>query len=81
MKNFAYFLSFLALLLGTTAVAQDSERLTFGVISDIHFDNGNMGGAMVKVPQALKNLTSRPSSMHWPSRATWPMPDGATSMR
>ena len=59
MKNFAYFLSFLALLLGTTAVAQDSERLTFGVISDVHFDNGNMGGAMVKVPQALKNLTSQ----------------------
>ena len=55
MKKFAYFLSFLALLLGTTAVAQDNKRLTFGVISDVHFDNGNMGGAMVKVPQALKN--------------------------
>ncbi|MCR5435098.1 MAG: metallophosphoesterase [Bacteroidaceae bacterium] len=59
MKKITYFLSFLALLLGTTAVAQDSERLTFGVISDVHFDNGNMGGAMVKVPQALKNLTSQ----------------------
>ena len=46
-------------LAGTSAWAQESGRLTFGVISDIHFDNGKGEGAMVKVPKALKNLTSQ----------------------
>ena len=59
MKRISYYISFLALLLGTSVWAQDNERLTFGVISDIHFDNGIGEGAMVKVPQALKNLTSQ----------------------
>ena len=52
-------LATLICMLGMSAFAQESERLTFGVISDIHFDNGVGEGAMVKVPQALKNLTSQ----------------------
>ena len=52
-------LATLICMLGMSAFAQDNERLTFGVISDIHFDNGIGEGAMVKVPQALKNLTSQ----------------------
>ena len=43
---------------GMNMWGQESGRLTFGVISDIHFDNGVGEGAMVKVPKALKNLTS-----------------------
>lgn len=38
--------------------AQGEGRLSFGVISDIHFENNVGEGAMVKVPRALKNLTS-----------------------
>lgn len=59
MKRIHYFISLLALVLGTTAGAQESERLTFGVISDTHFENNLGEGAMVKVPKALKNLTSQ----------------------
>ena len=36
----------------------DPDRLTFAVISDIHFGNDVAEGPMVKVPQALKNITS-----------------------
>ena len=51
---------FLFVLFGMigTAWAQESDRLSFGVISDVHFENNVGEGAMVKVPQALKNLTS-----------------------
>lgn len=42
----------------TTVLAQNEGRLSFGVISDIHFENNVGEGAMVKVPNALKNLTS-----------------------
>ena len=59
MRKITSLLAALFCLIGTGALAQDSERLTFGVISDIHFDNGIGEGAMVKVPQALKNLTSQ----------------------
>ena len=45
-------------LIGSSVWAQDGERLSFGVISDIHFENNVGEGAMVKVPKALKNLTS-----------------------
>ena len=55
MRKITSLLAALFCLIGTGALAQDSERLTFGVISDIHFDNGIGEGAMVKVPQALKN--------------------------
>ena len=51
----------LALLVGSSAWAQTDGPLTFGVISDIHFGNGVGEGPMVKVPQALKNLTSQSS--------------------
>ena len=51
--------SLLALTAGNRALAQENEPLTFGVISDIHFGNGVGEGPMVKVPQALKNLTSQ----------------------
>lgn len=44
-------------LLSLNALAQ--ERLCFGVISDTHFENGVGEGARVKVPRALKNLTSQ----------------------
>ena len=52
MKRIHYFISLLALVLGTSAGAQESERLTFGVISDTHFENNLGEGAMVKVPKA-----------------------------
>ena len=52
------FLAALISLVGMNVWGQENERLSFGVISDIHFDNGIGEGAMVKVPQALKNLTS-----------------------
>ena len=52
-------LTLLALLMGSRAWAQENEPLSFGVISDIHFGNGVGEGPMVKVPQALKNLTSQ----------------------
>ncbi|MCR4922330.1 MAG: metallophosphoesterase [Bacteroidaceae bacterium] len=39
--------------------AQEASRLTFGVISDTHFENNTGEGAMVKVPRALRNLTSQ----------------------
>ena len=52
-------LTLLALLIGSRAWAQENEPLSFGVISDIHFGNGVGEGPMVKVPQALKNLTSQ----------------------
>ena len=57
-RNVSLFLSVLLCMIGTVTHAQDNERLSFGVISDVHFEN-NMGeGAMVKVPKALRNLTS-----------------------
>ena len=58
-KSIFLCLTLLALLLGNSVKAQDNEPLTFGVISDIHFGNGMGVGPMVKVPQALKNLTSQ----------------------
>lgn len=60
MKQKLYYL-FLTALLGMSGeyvCAQESERLSFGVISDIHIENNTGEGAMVKVPKALKNLTS-----------------------
>ena len=59
-RSTSMFLAMLIALVGMNAWGQESERLTFGVISDIHFDNGVGEGAMVKVPKALKNLTSQP---------------------
>ena len=56
-KIFTHFMLGLCLL-GASMNAAAQERLSFGVISDIHFDNGVGEGAMVKVPKALKNLTS-----------------------
>ena len=56
-----FILAFLTMLIcmgGMGVGAQNNERLSFGVISDIHFDNRVGEGAMVKVPKALKNLTS-----------------------
>jgi len=38
--------------------AENHSRLSFGVISDTHFENHAGEGAMVKVPRALRNLTS-----------------------
>ena len=59
MRNKIFTHSLLGLcLLGASMNAAAQERLSFGVISDIHFDNGVGEGAMVKVPKALKNLTS-----------------------
>ena len=52
------FLIGLLSMVGICAWAQESDRLSFGVISDVHFENNVGEGAMVKVPQALKNLTS-----------------------
>ena len=52
---------FLAALLSLAEMnvwAQGNARLSFGVISDIHFENNTGEGAKVKVPKALKNLTS-----------------------
>lgn len=58
-KNIFLFLTLLALMLGNSMRAQENEPLSFGVISDIHFGNSAGEGPMVKVPQALKNLTSQ----------------------
>ena len=52
------FLATLLGMVGFSAWAQESDRLSFGVISDVHFENNVGEGAMVKVPRALKNLTS-----------------------
>ena len=52
------FLTTLLSMVGISAWAQESDRLSFGVISDVHFENNVGEGAMVKVPQALRNLTS-----------------------
>ena len=60
-RKMCFCLLFLTLLLGSIAMAQENEPLTFGVISDIHFGNSVGEGPMVKVPQALKNLTSQGS--------------------
>lgn len=57
-RNVSLFLSVLLCMMGTVTRAQDNERLSFGVISDVHFENNVGEGAMVKVPRALKNLTS-----------------------
>ena len=51
-------LTMLISMWGMNVWSQESEPLSFGVISDIHFDNHVGEGAMVKVPKALKNLTS-----------------------
>ena len=56
-KALCLLLTILACIL-ETSVAQEAGRLTFGVISDTHFENNTGEGAMVKVPKALKNLTS-----------------------
>ena len=52
------FLTALLSMVGICAWAQETDRLSFGVISDVHFENNVGEGAMVKVPKALKNLTS-----------------------
>ena len=57
-KIFSVFLTMLVSMIGINAWAQENDRLTFGVISDVHFENNVGEGAMVKVPKALKNLTS-----------------------
>lgn len=57
-KIFSVFLTMLVSMIGIDAWAQENDRLTFGVISDVHFENNVGEGAMVKVPKALKNLTS-----------------------
>lgn len=57
-KSLSFLLVFTACLQSMTMMAQSGERLTFGVISDIHIENNVGEGAMVKVPKALKNLTS-----------------------
>jgi len=61
MKRSIIFYCLLACLLtaGSRAMAQEDEPLTFGVISDIHFGNGAGEGPLVKVPRALRNLTSQ----------------------
>lgn len=61
MKRSFFFYCLLACLLtaGSRAMAQEDEPLTFGVISDIHFGNGAGEGPLVKVPRALRNLTSQ----------------------
>ena len=46
-------------MLGINVEAQENGRLSFGVISDTHFENETGEGAMIKVPKALKNLTSQ----------------------
>ena len=56
-KALCLFLTALVCLAETSA-AQETGRLTFGVISDTHFENNTGGGAMQKVPKALRNLTS-----------------------
>ena len=59
MRFTSVFLAALLSMAGICAWAQESDRLSFGVISDIHFENNVGEGAMVKVPRALKNLTSQ----------------------
>ena len=58
IKRNSFLLAMLLGAAGLNASAQDDARLTFGVISDIHFGNGVAEGPMVKVPKALKNITS-----------------------
>ncbi len=58
MKKVAFLLLSLLSTGGMTTWAQDDSRLSFGVISDIHFGSNVGEGSMVKVPQALKHLTS-----------------------
>lgn len=57
-KMTSVFLAVLLCMVGTSVLAQENDRLTFGVISDIHLENNVGEGAQVKVPRALKNLTS-----------------------
>ena len=57
-KRFLLVLTALACMAGMNGWAQTEGKLTFGVISDIHFGNNVAEGPMVKVPQALKNITS-----------------------
>lgn len=52
------FLAALLCMAGINVWGQEGDRLSFGVISDVHFENNVGEGAMVKVPKALKNLTS-----------------------
>ena len=52
------FLAMLLCMAGKNVFAQQNDRLSFGVISDIHIENNKGQGAMYKVPRALKNLTS-----------------------
>ncbi len=61
MMKKMFLLSALLWMAGLSAGAQDSGRLKFGVISDTHFGSSNGIGAMKKVPQALRNLTSHGS--------------------
>jgi ABC-type arginine/histidine transport system permease subunit len=55
-KKFLLVLTALACMSGMSGWAQNEGKLTFGVISDIHFGNKVAEGPMVKVPQALKNI-------------------------
>ena len=57
-KKFLLVLTALACMSGMSGWAQNEGKLTFGVISDIHFGNKVAEGPMVKVPQALKNISS-----------------------
>ena len=57
-KRFLFVLTTLACMSGMSGWAQNEGKLTFGVISDIHFGNKVAEGPMVKVPQALKNISS-----------------------
>ncbi|MBO5785673.1 MAG: hypothetical protein J6R05_06390, partial [Bacteroidaceae bacterium] len=57
-KRFLLVLTALACMSGMSGWAQNEGKLTFGVISDIHFGNTVAEGPMVKVPQALKNISS-----------------------
>ncbi len=57
-RNKPLLLSALLCMAGMTAGAQETSRLSFGVISDTHFGSNLSDGAMVKVPKTLKNLTS-----------------------
>ncbi|MBQ7180014.1 MAG: metallophosphoesterase [Bacteroidaceae bacterium] len=57
IKKNTLLLAALACMLGTNLMAQDGERLTFGVISDTHFNDYSDKGPVEKVSRALKNLT------------------------
>lgn len=57
-KRFLLVLTTLACMSGMSGWAQNEGKLTFGVISDIHFGNTVAEGPMVKVPQALKSISS-----------------------